>query len=86
MKITGRRLQPAECAKRLALAVALGAGEAKHLAAVDVEVDVVEARRRSVPPPRSHAGSFEIGLPLRRISDLDRPADHQRDQVVLRKA
>ena len=75
MEMAARRLQPAERAERLALPVALGAGEAENLAAVDVEVDVVEARRRSGRPPRSRrrrlrdrparfAGySASIGLP-----------------------
>ena len=53
--------EAAEGAQRLALAVALGAGETEDLAAVDVEGDVVEARAAEARGPERDVGGLDVG-------------------------
>ena len=74
-------LYAAQGAQHLALAVALGAGEAENFAAADVKRHVAEARAAEAAD-RQH----DLGRPARRslrIFRLDRAADHHGDEVVL---
>ena len=72
-------------AQHFALAVALGAGETEDLAAMKIEVHLTE--HRACQPSN---GQRDVSLASRptllgRKLSLDRPPNHERDQVLLRE-
>ena len=81
--LAGGFLKAAKRTHRFALAVALGAGKAEDFAAANIECDFLKPRGAQVSR-REH----DVGRGCRgphRIFRLDRPSDHERDQIVFRQ-